>query len=200
MKNKTTIFIVAQIIIIIVLIWVIVLLANKDNLGNHSDEGESEEEIIVDYTTIVDGIKQIQLPSAVEKNSNIQYKKLEETKTNQKKLNYGIVQNISTLISAKANFTKVNYSLLNNEEELAVIRLLYDFPAAIEKAAKDYKPHHIANHLITLSQAFNEFYHKCPVISERDEQMKARLLLVDSVRQVLENGLGLLGIKAPDEM
>jgi membrane protein involved in colicin uptake len=86
MKNKTTIFIVAQIIIIIVLIWVIVLLANKDILGNHSDEGESEEEIIVDYTTIVDGIKQIQLPSAVEKNSNIQYKKLEETKTNQKKL------------------------------------------------------------------------------------------------------------------
>lgn len=111
MKNKTTIFIVAQIIIIIVLIWVIVLLANKDILSNHSDEDESEEEIIVDYTTIVDGIKQIQLPSAVEKNSNIQYKKLEETKTNQKKLNYGIVQNISTLISAKANFTKVNYSI-----------------------------------------------------------------------------------------
>ena len=67
MKNKTKIFIVAQIIIIIVLIWVIVLLANKDILGNHSDEDESEEEIIVDYTTIVDGIKQIQLPSAVKK-------------------------------------------------------------------------------------------------------------------------------------
>jgi arginyl-tRNA synthetase len=95
---------------------------------------------------------------------------------------------------------KINYSLLNQEEELAVIRLLYDFPEAIEKSAKDYKPHHIANHLITLAQAFNEFYHKCPVISERDEQMKARLLLVDSVRQVLENGLKLLGIKAPDEM
>ena len=70
----------------------------------------------------------------------------------------------------------------------------------IVKAAKDYKPHHIVNHLIALAQAFNEFYHKCPVISERDEQMKARLLLVDSVRQVIENGLGLLGIDAPVEM
>jgi arginyl-tRNA synthetase len=100
----------------------------------------------------------------------------------------------------KKTTSKINFSLLNLDEEKAVIRLLYDFPTAIEKVAKNYKPHHIANHLISLSQAFNEFYHKCPVISERDEQMKARLLLVDSVRQVLENGLGLLGIKAPDEM
>jgi arginyl-tRNA synthetase len=96
--------------------------------------------------------------------------------------------------------SKVNLDQLNLDEEKAVIRLLYDFPERIVKAAETYKPHHIANHLITLSQAFNEFYHKCPVISERDEQMKARLLLVDSVRQVLENGLSLLGIKAPDEM
>jgi len=107
----------------------------------------------------------------------------------------------SILRKAGSKFsTKVNYSLLNQDEELAVIRLLYDFPAVIVKAAKDYKPHHIVNHLIALAQAFNEFYHKCPVISERDEQMKARLLLVDSVRQVIENGLGLLGIDAPVEM
>ncbi|MBT3814508.1 arginine--tRNA ligase [Candidatus Woesearchaeota archaeon] len=96
--------------------------------------------------------------------------------------------------------SKINFSLLSLDEEKAVIRLLYDFPERIVKAAETYKPHHIANHLISLAQAFNEFYHKCPVISERDEQMNARLLLVDSVRQVLENGLRLLGIKAPDEM
>jgi arginyl-tRNA synthetase len=106
-------------------------------------------------------------------------------------------------ILRKANIkvsSKINFSLLNLDEEKAVIRLLYDFPEKIVKVAETYKPHHIANHLISLAQAFNEFYHKCPVISERDEQMNARLLLVDSVRQVLENGLRLLGIKAPDEM
>ena len=118
MKNKTTIVIVAQIIIIFVLIWVVVLLVSKDIISNHSDD-ESEEEIIVDYTTIVDGIKQIQLPGSVEKNSNIQFRKIEKTKTNQKKLNYGIVQDISALIKAKTNFVKVNYLItkLKNQDK-----------------------------------------------------------------------------------
>lgn len=122
MKNKTTIVIVAQIIIIFVLIWIVVLLVNKDIINNHSDD-ESEEEIMIDYTTMVDGIKQIQLPVSVEKNSNIQFKKLKKTKINQKKLNYGIVQDISSLIKAKTNFVKVNYLItklknqVNNEKK-----------------------------------------------------------------------------------
>lgn len=117
MKNKTTIFIVAQVIIIIILIWIIVLLVSKDLIGNESDEDESEEEIIIDYTTIVDGIKQIKLPNAVEKNSNIQYQNVKKTQTNQMKLNYGIVQNISSLTSARTDFLKVNHLIdkLNNQ-------------------------------------------------------------------------------------
>ena len=117
MKNKTTIFIVAQVIIIIILIWIIVLLVSKDLIDNESDGDESEEEIIIDYTTIVDGIKQIKLPNAVEKNSNIQYQNVKKTQTNQMKLNYGIVQNISSLTSAKTNFLKVNHLIdkLNNQ-------------------------------------------------------------------------------------
>ena len=94
----------------------------------------------------------------------------------------------------------INFSLLNLEEELVMLKLIYNFPEFVEKAAKSYKPHHIAQYLISLSQAFNEFYHKCPVISEVRDQMKARLLLVDCVRQVLDNGLGLLGIEAIEEM
>ena len=86
------------------------------------------------------------------------------------------------------------------EEEKAVVKLLYKFPEIIVRAANDYKPHHVGQYLISLAQAFNEFYHKCPVISEVKNQMKARLLLVDSVRQVLDNGLNLLGIHAPEEM
>ena len=96
--------------------------------------------------------------------------------------------------------SQVSFDQFSLAEELAVVRLLYDFPSVVRKAANTYKPHHLAQYLIGLSQAFNEFYHKCPVISEQIQVMKARLLLVDSVRQVLENGLGLLGIKAPEEM
>lgn len=95
---------------------------------------------------------------------------------------------------------KVSFEEFSLAEEQAVVKQLYDYPEVLVKVAESYKPHHLANYLITLAQQFNEFYHKCPVISKQERQMKARLLLVDSVRQVLDNGLGLLGIKAPDEM
>ena len=54
--------------------------------------------------------------------------------------------------------------------------------------------------MLNLSQQFNEFYHAEQVLSEDKALQTARLLLVDSVRQVLANGLKLLGIAAPDEM
>lgn len=94
----------------------------------------------------------------------------------------------------------VNFELFELAEEIAVVKRLYAYPEVIEKAAKSYKPHHLAHYLIGLAQAFNEFYHQCPVLSEDKNKTKARLLLVDCVRQVLENGLNLLGIQAPDEM
>jgi arginyl-tRNA synthetase len=92
---------------------------------------------------------------------------------------------------------ELNYSL---KEEKELLKLLNKYKETIVKTATSYKPHHIANYLISLAQAFNEFYHKCPVISEKISIMKSRLLLVDCVRQTLKNGLGLLGIKTPEEM
>jgi len=94
----------------------------------------------------------------------------------------------------------VNFELFEQAEEIAVVKKLYAYPEIIEKTALNYKPHHLAHYLIGLAQAFNEFYHKCPVLSEDKNQTKARLLLVDCVRQVLENGLNMLGIQAPEEM
>ncbi|PIN73721.1 arginine--tRNA ligase [Candidatus Woesearchaeota archaeon CG10_big_fil_rev_8_21_14_0_10_45_16] len=94
----------------------------------------------------------------------------------------------------------VNFSLFTLEEEQKLLKLLASFPEIVEKSASSCKPHHLANYLVALAQSFNEFYHKCPVLSDMKNQTKARLLLVDSTRQVLENGLGLLGITAPEEM
>ena len=95
---------------------------------------------------------------------------------------------------------KVNFSVLTHSEEARLVKSMSEFSGAVQRAANAYKPHIIARYSIDLAQAFNEFYHKCPVISDMEHVMKARLLLVDSVRQVLENGLGLLGIKSPIEM
>ena len=111
MKNKTTIVIVAQVIVIIILIWIIVLLGNKNITGIQSDEDEADEEIIIDYTTVVDGIKQIQLPTSVETNSNIQFEKIKKTQINQKKLNYGMVQNLGPLISKRTNLARVSHQI-----------------------------------------------------------------------------------------
>lgn len=94
----------------------------------------------------------------------------------------------------------VNFELFQSPEEIAVVKKLYAYPEVLMKVAQTNKPHHLAHYLIATAQAYNEFYHKCPVLSEDKNLTKARLLLVDCVRQVLENGLNLLGIKAPEEM
>ncbi|MBT4936015.1 arginine--tRNA ligase [Candidatus Woesearchaeota archaeon] len=111
----------------------------------------------------------------------------------------------SILRKAKSQYklsvsSNINFDSLTLAEEHALVRLLSEFPHVVMKAAKTSKPHHIANYCIALAQAFNEFYHKCPVLSELEHQMKSRLLLVDSVKHVLHNGLALLGIKAPEKM
>jgi len=96
--------------------------------------------------------------------------------------------------------SKIDFNYLNTKEELALIKALYEFPDTLNKAAEQYRPHVLCNYLISLSQSFNEFYHAHQVIVDNKEQMHARLLLVEGVRQVLENGLALLGIQAPEEM
>jgi len=95
---------------------------------------------------------------------------------------------------------KFKFDLLNNKYEIELVKLLSNFPGVINKASRDLKPNYIANYSYDLAQKFNEFYHTSQVISEDKELMKARLVLVEATRQVLENGLNLLGIHAPEEM
>ena len=94
----------------------------------------------------------------------------------------------------------MDFDLLNSAEEARIVKQAAQFGEIIAKSAESCKPHVLAHYLIELCQAFNEFYHAHQVIIGDKERMKARLLLVDCVRQVLENGLELLGIKAPEEM
>jgi arginyl-tRNA synthetase len=99
-------------------------------------------------------------------------------------------------LDAKVNFTK-----LGGNAEQRVIRLLAEFGNRASEALVHYKPHIVCQYLLELARAFSEFYHASPVLQEEDEQTKkARLLLVDCTRQVLKNGLSLLGIEAPEEM
>ncbi|PIZ51331.1 arginine--tRNA ligase [Candidatus Woesearchaeota archaeon CG_4_10_14_0_2_um_filter_33_13] len=115
-------------------------------------------------------------------------------------LQYTHARSCSILRKAEKNNVVNDFSLLSTNSELAILKLLNQFPEKIKESAANYKPHLICRYLLDLAQAYNEFYHQSQVISEDKELMNARLHLVDSVRQVLHNGLDLLGIKSPEEM
>ncbi|ASJ00935.1 arginine--tRNA ligase [Thermococcus gorgonarius] len=94
----------------------------------------------------------------------------------------------------KADFSK----LTNREKEL--IKLLAKFPTVIEQAGRDIKPHLIPAYLNELASLFNRFYMDHPVLKAEEGIREERLLLVLAVKQVLRNGLELLGIEAPERM
>jgi len=107
-------------------------------------------------------------------------------------LQYTHARACSILKRAKKT-SKTDYSLLNKEEK-QLISTLSNFPEIILKASSNYRPHLIAVYLYELSKQFNEFYHKYPVIKASSGLRNARIDLVKSTKQVLNNGLNLLGI------
>ncbi|MDF2839139.1 MAG: arginine--tRNA ligase, partial [Evtepia sp.] len=94
----------------------------------------------------------------------------------------------------------IDVSLLNTEEEKAVIKSLAQLPEEIRFAARDYDPSRINRYLIALAGDFHRFYSAHRIKGEEANLLLARLKLADSVRAVLANCLCLLGISAPEKM
>ena len=86
------------------------------------------------------------------------------------------------------------------DEERALLRKLAAFPEVVRGAALAREPHRIPNYLIETAASFHRFYHACRVVSDDPVRSRARLELAEAARQVLENGLGLMGVSAPDRM
>ncbi len=116
-------------------------------------------------------------------------------------LQYTHARATSIVRKAKGLKPKVDAFLLSDETEIKLVKLLSRFSKKILESLAQYKPHILAQYLIEIGRAFNEFYHKCPCLQEKNEDLKlARLALIEASRQLLENGLHLLGITAPKEM
>ncbi len=90
--------------------------------------------------------------------------------------------------------------LLIMDEEAALVKTLALLPDKIIDAAEAYRPSILARYLIDVARDFNRFYHNCPVLASEGLLREGRLLLIDATRQVIYNGLALLGIEAPEEM
>ncbi|MFC5742126.1 arginine--tRNA ligase [Dyella tabacisoli] len=91
-------------------------------------------------------------------------------------------------------------ALLGNEDEQALLTELSRYPEMVEIAAASLEPHLIANWLRELANALHTFYDKHKVLIDETELRDARLALLTATRQVLKNGLGLLGLDAPESM
>jgi arginyl-tRNA synthetase len=89
---------------------------------------------------------------------------------------------------------------LDSEQELQVLRLLMDYPAVIEDAARDHAPHLLAFYLKDLAAIFHSYYNSTHFLVDDERARLARLALVLAVRQVLASGLRLLGVSAPTKM
>jgi arginyl-tRNA synthetase len=94
-----------------------------------------------------------------------------------------------------------NARYLTAPEEKALLMKLAWFPEVLLDAERLLSPHPLANYLMELAGLFHPFYEKCPVVAAEDPEVaKARLLLIAGVRDVIREGLSLLGVSAPDSM
>ena len=94
----------------------------------------------------------------------------------------------------------VDAGVMTTPEELALIKALAQYPEEIHLVARDYDPSRINRYLVALAGDFHRFYNACRIKGEEPTVLSARLKLADTVRAVLANGMGLLGVSAPEKM
>ncbi|HTL47413.1 MAG TPA: arginine--tRNA ligase [Verrucomicrobiae bacterium] len=116
-------------------------------------------------------------------------------------LQYAYARIASVLRFAEREVTvKVNVDLYEAEDERNLIKIISDFPKALIGASESLEPYRLADYLRTLAMAFHKFYSAHRVVTENEELTQARLLLCETSRIVLWNGLELLGISQPESM
>lgn len=98
------------------------------------------------------------------------------------------------------DLVKASTEALSSPAELALLQKLIDFPDTVEMAAKEFSPHLIAFYLRELASEFHSYYNSTRFLVPEIPLQHARLALIASIRQVLNNGLRLLGVSTPDKM
>ncbi|MFD7153853.1 arginine--tRNA ligase [Kribbella sp. NPDC059898] len=105
---------------------------------------------------------------------------------------------LTRLLSKAPQETEVTQLTEPAEQRLAL--LLTGFAATVEQVAETLQPHRLCTYLYDVASALSVFYEQCPVLSSAGETRASRIALCAATRKVLQDGLGLLGIEAPDAM
>ncbi|WP_439503098.1 arginine--tRNA ligase [Methylophaga sp.] len=93
-----------------------------------------------------------------------------------------------------------NLSLLTEDHEQALFTMLSRYPEVVELAAITHTPHLLAHFLMDLARDFHTYYNAHQFMTDDINLSQARLTLITAVRQVIANGLGLMGVSAPQSM
>ena len=100
-------------------------------------------------------------------------------------------------LKAEADFTALNIQT----KEKALLKQLANYPALIKQAAENYSPSQVANYVFELVKEYNKFYQEHSIMKEEDAiKQSFRIQLSMQVSKVVENGMGILGIKVPNRM
>jgi arginyl-tRNA synthetase len=101
---------------------------------------------------------------------------------------------------ADVQWNETAIARLQEYEEIQLIKTLAEYPETVATSAEKLEPHRITFFLMNLAAAFHAYYNKHRVLSEDPVLSHGRLVLVESIRKVIRNGLALLGVDAPDKM
>jgi arginyl-tRNA synthetase len=115
-----------------------------------------------------------------------------------------VARNAADVGLTRGEPTDFHPALLTHEKENELLKALGEYPAVVASAAELREPHRVARYLEEVAGAYHRFYDKCRVLPLGDEPItdlqRARLWLNDATRTVIANGLGLLGVSAPERM
>jgi len=94
----------------------------------------------------------------------------------------------------------VDLDLLKEEVEVDLLRKLAEFPEELIGAADGREPHRVTRYVHELATLFHAFYQRCRVVTDDAAMTQSRVVLCDATRSVLQNGLSLMGVSAPERM
>ena len=98
------------------------------------------------------------------------------------------------------NSVNIDFSKITGDSCFELAKLIYKFPVVIEEAGEKYEPSVVTRHIVDIAQAFNRFYHEEHILVDNEEEKNSKLALVVAAKETIRNGLGLLGIEAPEKM
>jgi len=98
------------------------------------------------------------------------------------------------------NSEDISFSLLEKEEEIALLREFAKIPDFVFKAFRDYSPNMITSRILSIANKFHNFYEACRVVGVENELERARILLVSGTEKILKELFNIIGIQAPERM